>query len=146
MQELINAMLSIILRDANWQKPIKFSVKRWNDLFVEFHSGYIFEFMDWYITITNLETQKKVRVRNWIDAKLSPDVLDTLKDWLNLDFDAWISIKEESEEEIEDEEIEDEEAWTEDDWGSEEATETEPQQEEKKEVKRQIPSSWAKKK
>lgn len=147
MQQLINALLKIILQDANQQKPIQFSVKRWNEMFVEFHSWYLFEFKEWMIDITNMETWEKARIRDWVTAKLGPDVLNMLKDWANKDFSSWIIVEDE------DEDIENTEAWAEDDWASEEHSE--PQQEEekeevkkeeKKEVKRQIPSSWAKKK
>ena len=147
MQQLINALLKIILQDANQQKPIQFSVKRWNELFVEFHSWYLFEFKEWMIDITNMDTWEKARIRDWVTAKLGPDVINMLKDWANKDFSSWIIVEDE------DEDIEDTEAWTEDDWASEEPSE--PQQEEekeevkkeeKKETKRQIPSSWAKKK
>lgn len=147
MQQLINALLKIILQDANQQKPIQFSVKRWNEMFVEFHSWYLFEFKEWMIDITNMETWEKARIRDWVTAKLGPDVLNMLKDWANKDFSSWIIVEDE------DEDIENTEAWAEDDWASEEPSE--PQQEEekeevkkeeKKEVKRQIPSSWAKKK
>ena len=139
MQEIINAMLKVILDDWSWAKPIYNAVRRWNDLFVEFHSWYTFFFEEEYITISNAEKNIKERVRRWAQAKLSPDFLNAMKDWLNLDFNSWIVIEDESED------TDDSEAWAEDDWGSEETTESEPQ-EEKKEVKRQVPSSWAKKK
>lgn len=95
MQEIINAMLKAILLDANQQKPITYSVRRWNDLFIEFHSWYIFEFKEWMIDITNVETWKKERIRDWVNAKLSNEVLKMLKDWLNKDFNSWIKIEDE---------------------------------------------------
>lgn len=98
MQEIINAMLKAILQDANQQKPITYSVKRWNDLFVEFHSWYMFEFKEWMIDITNVETWKKERIRDWVNAKLSVEVLKMLKDWLNKDFNSWIVIEDDTEE------------------------------------------------
>ena len=108
-------MLKVILQDSNQQKPITFSVKRWNDLFVEFHSWYLFEFKDWYLDITDTETQKKWRVRYAANAKIWNDVLALLKDWLNKDFNSWIVIKDDTEE---DSEPTDEEDWWEALWNA----------------------------
>lgn len=121
MQEIINAMLRAILQDANQQKPIAYSVKRWNDLFVEFHSWFLFEFVDWYITITNWETQEKTRIRYWVNAKLSKKDLDMIKEWLNRDFNSWIVIEDDTEEDNESTEEKDNDegtAWDNDWWES----------------------------
>ena len=89
-------MLEVILQDSNQQKPIIYSVKRGNDLFVEFHSWYLFEFKEWMIDITNMEQWKKVRIRDGINAKIDGDVLNMLKDWLNKDFNSWIAIEDDN--------------------------------------------------
>lgn len=128
MQEIINAMLKAILLDANQQKPITYSVRRWNDMFVEFHSWYIFEFKEWMIDITNVETWKKERIRDWVNAKLSNEVLKMLKDWLNKDFNSWIAIEDDTTksnnatDEKEDDEVS---SWDDNEWGVWEWDETE---------------------
>ena len=66
---------------------------------------------------------------------MSPEFREALKDWLNLDFNSWIVIEDESED------TEDSEAWAEDDWDSEQDSESEDEEEEKK-VEKKIPA-WA---
>lgn len=136
MQEIINAMLKIILDDGSQAKPMYNAIRRWNDMFVEFHSWYTFFFDNDSIRIHNSEKGVDEKILKWTQSKMSPEFLAAVKDWLNLDFNSWITIEDE------DESVDDSEAWAEDDWASEENT----KQEEKKEVKRQVPSSWAKKK
>lgn len=135
MQEIINAMLKIILDDWSQTKPIYNAVRRWNNLFVEFHSWYTFFFEEEYITISNSEKWISEKVRRWAQAKMSPEFREALKDWLNLDFNSWIVIEDESED------TEDSEAWAEDDWDSEQDSESEDEEEEKK-VEKKIPA-WA---
>lgn len=128
MQEIINAMLKAILLDANQQTPITYSVRRWNDMFVEFHSWYIFEFKDGMINITNVETWKKARIRDWVNAKMGSEVLKMLKDWLNKDFNSWIAIEDDTAksnnaaDEKEDDEVS---SWDDNEWGVWEWDETE---------------------
>lgn len=98
MQEIINAMLKVILDDGSQAKPIFNSVRRWNDMFVEFHSWYTFYFNEEYLEIVNAEKHIRERVRRAPDAKLSIGALRALKDWLNLDFNSWIAIEDETEE------------------------------------------------
>ena len=136
MQEIINAMLKVILDDGSQFKPLMNSVRRWNDMFVEFHSWYTFYFDNESINIRNPEKGVDAKMMKWAQAKMPAEFREAIKDLLNLDFNAWIIIEDESED------TEDSEAWAEDDWASEENA----KQEEKKEVKRQVPSSWAKKK
>lgn len=114
MQEIINAMLKVILDDWSQAKPMHNSVRRWNDMFVEFHSWYTFYFNEDYIEIINSEKNIKERVRRAPNAKISVGVLRALKDWLNLDFNSWITIEDETEEG-------NNTAWQE--WGWEENTE-----------------------
>ena len=93
MQELINAMLKVILQDSNQQKPIHYSVRRWTDFLIEFHSWFRFSFEDeWYVTIIKPDENIKVRIRDWITAKISPEALKILKQWMNQDFNSWIEI------------------------------------------------------
>lgn len=98
MKEIINAMLKVILDDGSQAKPIFNSVRRWNDMFVEFHSWYTFYFNEEYLEIVNAEKHIRERVRRAPDAKLSIGALRALKDWLNLDFNSWIAIEDETEE------------------------------------------------
>ena len=135
MQEIINAMLKVILDDWSQAKPIYNAVRRWNNLFVEFHSWYTFFFEEEYITISNWEKWISEKIRRWAQAKMSPEFREALKDWLNLDFNSWIVIEDESED------TEDSEAWAEDDWDSEQDSESEDEEEEKK-VEKKIPA-WA---
>ena len=135
MQEIINAMLKVILDDGSQTKPIYNAVRRWNNLFVEFHSWYTFFFEEEYITISNSEKWISEKIRRWAQAKMSPEFREALKDWLNLDFNSWIVIEDESED------TEDSEAWAEDNWDSEQDSESEDEEEEKK-VEKKIPA-WA---
>lgn len=122
MQELINAMLKVILQDSNQQKPIHYSVRRWTDFLIEFHSWFRFSFEDeWYITITKPDENIKVRVRDWVTAKISPDVLKVLKQWMNQDFNSWIEINDKSSTVQESNEPS---VWEENWWQGEEDTET----------------------
>ena len=141
MQEIINAMLKVILDDGSQAKPIFNSVRRWNDMFVEFHSWYTFYFNEEYLEIVNAEKHIRERVRRAPDAKLSIGALRALKDWLNLDFNSWITIEDETDD------WENSAGWTSEDWeGSQEEQDSKWSDEDTKETskdsneKRKIPS------
>lgn len=95
MQELLNALFIIFIYAANQAKPIHYSVRRYTNTFIEFHSWYVLSIDEWYLTITDDSRKTKVRTRLAIDGKMSPEFMKVLKDLLNKDFNSWIKIEDE---------------------------------------------------
>ena len=98
MQELINALLIIVLNWANQTKPIHYAIRRASDTFIEFHSGYVIYIEEGYATITNADRSMNVRTRLAVDGKMSIEFMNVLKDLLNKDFNSWIKIEDEGKE------------------------------------------------
>lgn len=96
MQELLNALFIIFIYSANQAKPVHYSVRKYSDTSIEFHSWYVLSISDWYLTITDSDRKNKVRTRLAIDSKMSPEFMKVLKDLLNKDFNSWIKIEDES--------------------------------------------------
>lgn len=95
MQELLNALFIIFIYSANQAKPIHYSVRRYTNTSIEFHSWYVLSIDEWYLTITDSSRKTKVRTRLAIDGKMSPEFMKVLKDLLNKDFNSWIKIEDE---------------------------------------------------
>lgn len=95
MQELLNALFIIFIYSANQAKPVHYSVRKYTDTSIEFHSWYVLSISDWYLTITDGDRKNKVRTRLAIDSKMSPEFMKVLKDLLNKDFNSWIKIEDE---------------------------------------------------
>ena len=96
MQELLNALFIIFIYSANQAKPIHYSVRKYTNTSIEFHSWYVLTIDEWYLTITDGERKTKVRTRLAVDGKMSPEFMKVLKDLLNKDFNSWIKIEDES--------------------------------------------------
>ena len=96
MQQLINALLIIVLNWANQTKPIHYAIRRASDTFIEFHSGYVIYIEEGYATITNADRSMNVRTRLAVDGKMSIEFMNVLKDLLNKDFNSWIKIEDEA--------------------------------------------------
>ena len=96
MQQILNALFIILIWAANQQKPIHYSVRKYGDTYIEFHSWYVLKLEEWYVTITDGERKTKVRARLAVDGKMSPEFMKVLKDLLNKDFNSWIKIENES--------------------------------------------------
>lgn len=96
MQELLNALFIIFIYSANQAKPIHYSVRKYTNTSIEFHSWYVLSIDEWYLTITDGDRKTKVRTRLAVDGKMSPEFMKVLKDLLNKDFNSWIKIEDES--------------------------------------------------
>ena len=94
MQQILNALFIILIWAANQQKPIHYSVRKYGDTYIEFHSWYVLKLEEWYVTITDGERKTKVRTRLAVNGKMSPEFMNVLKDLLNKDFNSWIEIDE----------------------------------------------------
>ena len=95
MQELLNALFIIFIYSANQAKPIHYSVRKYTNTSIEFHSWYVLSIDEWYLTITDSDRKTKVRTRLAVDGKMSPEFMKVLKDLLNKDFNSWIKIEDE---------------------------------------------------
>lgn len=95
MQELLNALFIIFIYSANQAKPIHYSVRKYTNTSIEFHSWYVLSIDEWYLTITDGDRKTKVRTRLAVDGKMSPEFMKVLKDLLNKDFNSWIKIEDE---------------------------------------------------
>lgn len=100
MQQILNALFIILIWAANQQKPIHYSVRKYGDTYIEFHSWYVLKLEEWYVTITDVERKTKVRARLAVDGKMSPEFMNVLKDLLNKDFNSWIEINEKESKEV----------------------------------------------
>lgn len=96
MQELLNALFIIFIYSANQAKPVHYSVRKYTNTSIEFHSWYVLSIDEWYLTITDGDRKTKVRTRLAVDGKMSPEFMKVLKDLLNKDFNSWIKIENES--------------------------------------------------
>lgn len=95
MQELLNALFIIFIYSANQAKPVHYSVRKYTNTSIEFHSWYVLSIDEWYLTITDGDRKTKVRTRLAVDGKMSPEFMKVLKDLLNKDFNSWIKIENE---------------------------------------------------
>lgn len=100
MQELLNALFIIFIYAANQAKPIHYSVRKYTNTSIEFHSWYVLSIDEWYLTITDGSRKTKVRTRLAVDGKMSPEFIKVLKDLLNKDFNSWITIDEKESKEV----------------------------------------------
>ena len=144
MQELLNALFIIFIYSANQAKPIHYSVRKYTNTSIEFHSWYVLTIDEWYLTITDGERKTKVRTRLAVDGKMSPEFMKVLKDLLNKDFNSWIKIEDESSTDNVDAKVdEDNSEWTTWTWDDNSSEEKEDEKAKTQESTRKIPE-WSK--
>ena len=144
MQELLNALFIIFIYSANQAKPIHYSVRKYTNTSIEFHSWYVLTIDEWYLTITDGERKTKVRTRLAVDGKMSPEFMKVLKDLLNKDFNSWIKIEDESSTNNVDAKVdEDNSEWTIWTWDDNSSEEKEDNKAKAQESTRKIPE-WSK--
>lgn len=144
MQELLNALFIIFIYSANQAKPVHYSVRKYTNTSIEFHSWYVLTIDEWYLTITDGERKTKVRTRLAVDGKMSPEFMKVLKDLLNKDFNSWIKIEDESSTDNVDAKVdEDNSEWTTWTWDDNSSEEKEDNKAKTQESTRKIPE-WSK--